>query len=159
MENVYHLILGAFALVGAALWGKFILSKKRNWIAAAVGLSIAATGLLSGWMLLTNRPTEMRFLTELMGTAGAVFVAFKIVTAKGNKKNPWVQYGIPLAIIVFLGVTWQEQIGKMVSGQYSLPAAASSAAPASNASSAPGPTKKECDELPEMFRKDFGCKN
>lgn len=164
LESIYHLILGGFAVVGAALWGKYVLSKKWHWAGKAIGLTVAASGLMSGYMLLMGVPSDLRILTEIMGTAGAVFIASNLVTAKGNKKSPWVQYGIPLAIVFFLGVTWAEQIGKLATGQYTMPAPTSVTAPmvpsgpATVSTSSDVPKPLDCTKIAEAFRPDR-CKN
>ncbi|NQV89127.1 MAG: hypothetical protein HQ488_02290 [Parcubacteria group bacterium] len=155
LEWIYHLILGGFAVVGAALWGKYVLSKKWHLAGKAIGLTVAASGLLSGWMLLTGVPSDLRILTEIFGTAGAVFTASKLVTAKGNKKSPWIQYGLPLTIVFFLGITWAEQIGKLATGQYTMPVNPTGTT-ASSSQGAPKPL--DCTKIAEAFRPDR-CKN
>jgi len=124
-------VLGGFSIYGAVLLGRWVIGRGWHWVGKFIALLFVASLVVSGVSLvLGGAPDDLRIFTELLASAGAIVAATSLLARRGARRNPWVQYGVPVALLVFLALTWREQISDLRHGTLSLPTPPAVAAPA-----------------------------
>ena len=160
MEALYNLLLGLFSIGGSVRFAQWLIKRKKTeWWQKGLGLVFAGFMLVAGLDLMSGAPaTDLRILSEIFGTAGAVIAAQWLFTRPSIRANNWAQAGVALFFICFLTVTWWEQIDAVRSGTFVVPTSIS--APVSSAPSSVSTASQLCFTTPPPPPEDariLGC--
>lgn len=118
----HNFVLGGFSIYGAALLGRWVLGRGWHWAGKLIALLFVASLVVSGLsLMLGGTPDDLRIFTELLASAGSIIAAGNMLSSRGVRRNPWAQYGIPIALLVFLAWTWREQINDVRHGNITVP--------------------------------------
>ena len=156
---LYNCALGALAGLGAIFAGPWVLRSGWHWAAKLIVFGMLGVMLYQSWALIMGGPgSDLRIVTELLASYGGITAASRIVQRPGN---PWVQYGIPALLVIFLTVTWWEQIERFQDGGARAfvgdQVTPDQAQPASQPQEAT-PRKNFCDENISVYqREQLGC--
>jgi hypothetical protein len=132
LESIHQCVLGAFSVYGAILLGRWILGRGWHWAWKFVTLVFVASLVVSGASLMVGgTPDDLRIFTEILASAGAVIAAGNMLARRGVRRSAWAQYGVPIALLVFLVVTWREQIQDLRHGTIEMPTIPISSPPVS----------------------------
>ena len=116
-EMLHAFSLGVFALYGAVLLGRWVIARSWHWAAKFVVLVFVAGLVASAESLVLGAPADdLRIFTELLASAGAIAAAPSALTSRVARRNRWIQFGVPAAVLIFLAWTWREQIGQLRDG-------------------------------------------
>lgn len=138
LEFIHNVVVGGFALYGAVLLGRWVIARPWHWAAKFVVLVFVAGSVASMESLVLGAPAnDLRIFTELLGSAGAIIACSQLLANRSARRNRWIQFGAPAALLIFLAWTWREQIGQLRDGTLFDPVAVHAPAHASAAPPAP----------------------
>lgn len=106
---IYNFFLGALSIYGAVLFCGWVTSRRWHLVVKIIVLLVIASVAVSGvGLIVGGTPDDLRVLTELFASFGAIVVATNLL--RRNDRNAWLRYGVPIALLIFMAITWIEQI-------------------------------------------------
>lgn len=143
---LYNIALFVLAGVGCVFAAPQIVKNGWHWAVKITVLSLLGAASCQGVTLITGGPgSDLRIVTELLASYGGITAASRIVQRPGN---PWVQFGVPALLVIFLTITWWELIERFQGGgvqAFVSEQLTSEPLPSSESQEAP-PHKSICDE-------------
>ena len=111
---LYNIALFVLAGLGCIFAGPQVVRSGWHWAAKLIVLLLLGGAFYQSISLITGGPgSDLRIVTELLASYGGITAASRIVQRPGNH---WVQYGVPVLLVIFLTITWWEQIERFRDG-------------------------------------------
>ncbi|MFA4845199.1 MAG: hypothetical protein WC654_01425 [Patescibacteria group bacterium] len=155
--SIYNLLLFALAIWGAVRFGAFVIGRSWHWVVKAIVI-LMVTFAIWGYVgyMAGGAKTDLRIVTELCATAGAIFGAEWLFR---HVRNGWGRAGIVVVTSVFLAVTWTQTADRLVGIAQAVPSAVVSQpaspvqAPATDTANS-GSRKDICDENISFYQRE-----
>ncbi|HAU65719.1 TPA: hypothetical protein DCW61_00040 [Candidatus Uhrbacteria bacterium] len=112
-ESLYNIILFVLAIVGAGRFGLWLIGRRWHWAMKAIVL-LLVTSVIWGFVgQMTGGPqkTDLRIVTEVLGSAGTIF---SLEYLFHRIHNGWARFGLIVLAGIFLVVTWKDSFDRGV---------------------------------------------